>query len=158
MTSTPASPQPAASAPKKARKGKKRPKPKKANGRPRYQPSDLERGSVKSLSAAGYSEDHIAAYMRIDPKTLRKHFPDELAFATMELLGAAVGGLAQALKEKQAWAICFVLKTRGKKLHNGVGWSERTEIAGPEGGAIPVRLSSLSDTQLEQLLTRLQAG
>lgn len=142
-------------APKKAKR--KARKPKKANGRPRFQPTDEQRGSVRALSAAGYSEDEIARYIQIAPKTLRKYFPNELAFATMELLGTAVGGLADALKRKEAWAICFVLKTRGKKLHDGAGWSERHEIAGTgKDGAIPVRLSSLNDNQLVQLLGRLE--
>lgn len=148
------------SPPAKIAKKKKAKKAKKASrGRPRYTPTDEDKGAVKSLSAAGYPQEQIARYMRIDAKTLRKHFARELEFAVMEMLGAAIGGLADGLKKKEAWAICYVLKTRGKKLHNGEGWGEYdSKVPNPDGGgeAIPVHLSSLRDDQLLQLLARLK--
>ena len=147
-----------AAASKPAKPQKPTAEPKAGKGRPAHKPDDKSRGMVKALAAAGYDHDRIALYMKISAPTLAKHYKAELETAVMELLGGAVSGLAEALKKQEPWAICFVLKTRGKKLHNGEGWSERQEVTGPEGGAIPIRLGSLNDSQLSQLLERLERG
>jgi hypothetical protein len=122
-----------------------------------------ERGQVKAWTEAGYSQDDIAARLDVDPKTLRKHCREELDFGAMDLLVNAVGQLGRMcvgapaqfdeagnrIREEvlpQLGAICFLLKTRGKKL----GWSERLEVTGKDGAPVaPVLdLSQLSDEQL----------
>lgn len=141
---------------RRAKKGRKRRGP----GHPPFEPTEKQRGSVNALSAAGYTQDDIAAYVGIDPKTLRKHFDRELRFGTMELVGSAIGSVARGIKADEAWAVLFVLKTRGKKLHNGEGWREYDERFPPPPGAgsdaVPVHLASLRDDQLLQLLKRLK--
>ena len=63
--------------------------------------------------------------------TVRQAINDErnLVLDTAEL------ALFKAIQEGEAWAVCFTLKTIGK----GRGYTERQEISGPDGGAIPVK-------------------
>lgn len=93
---------------------------------PAHCPTDRLRGEVKALAAAGYRHEQIAEYVGVDKKTLYRHYRAELDRAAMSMIGAAVDGLYRAVLDREAWAICFLLKCRGKHL----GWSERVEIAG----------------------------
>lgn len=120
-------------------------------GRPRFEPTDKQRGIVEALTALGMNQTVIAAYpgVRIDEKTLRENFRDELDFGLTKLLAGAVNQLGRAAVGApavydadgkllcaevlpQAWAICFLLKTKAKHL----GFSERVELVGKDGGAI----------------------
>jgi len=120
-------------------------------GRPPFEPTDKQRGMVEALAALGMNQTVIAAYpeIEIDEKTLREHFRRELDFGLTKLLAGAVnqlgrcavgapavyddnGKLLRAEVQPQAWAICFLLKTKGKHL----GFSERVELVGKDGGAI----------------------
>lgn len=148
--STPAKDPP--NTPRKA--GKKR----KSAGRPRYAVKDADRVTVRALSTAGLDQDMIADYLNIAPKTLRQYFRRELDLSLVDIFGGCMRGLVALINKNDLGAICFFMKTRGRRLHNGDGWLERQEITGPGGGAIPVRLSSLTDAQLAQLADRLQEG
>lgn len=132
----------------------KRPDGKRAKaGRPAHVPDDWHRSKVTTFASVGYNEEQIAGYLKISSDTLHKYYRRELAYATMDMLGVAKKGLALALKEKKPWAICFVLKTRGRKLHNGEGWLERTEITGANGKALipEIDITKLTDEQLIKL-------
>ena len=80
----------------------------------------------------------IAAYLRCDPETVRNYarrYPTVAAALREEretTTDAAEAALFQAIANGEAWAVCFYLKTQGK----GRGYVERTEISGPDGGAI----------------------
>lgn len=54
-------------------------KPRAKRGRPEYRPSIADREIVEQMKFCGESDATIARALRIDPDTLRKHFPDELA-------------------------------------------------------------------------------
>lgn len=127
--------------------------PKKKMGRPAHIPDEWHRKKVENFAAAGYSEEEIAGYLKFSVDTLRKYYKRQLAYASMDMVGMARRGLAQALREKKTWAICFVLKTRGRKLHNGEGWLERTEITGANGKALipEIDITKLTDDQLIKL-------
>lgn len=122
-------------------------------GRPEHVPTDWHKRKVSTFASVGYSEEQIAGYLKISVSTLVKYYRRELAYATMDMLGVAKKGLAQALREKKPWAICFVLKTRGRKLHNGEGWLERQEITGAGGKPLipEIDITQLSDEQLVKL-------
>jgi hypothetical protein len=107
--------------------GKKKKAEKKQNGRPEYVPSDQDRGAVQALSGFGLSQDDIAEFLDVAPKTLRKHYDRELVRARPALMALAGGGLFDHLKRKEAWAIKFVHGKLGKKY----GWTERPEIVFP---------------------------
>lgn len=141
-------------------------------GRPPWEPSDKERGQVQAWADAGYTQEDIASRIGVDAKTLRKHCRQELDFGTMDLITEAVrqlgrkaigapaqfdehGNQVRAEVTPELGAICFLLKTKGKKL----GWSERLEVTGKDGGALLPDLEALmakmTDEQLE-LIDRVQ--
>ncbi len=138
----------------------------RGRGRPAFDPSDKQRGMVQALSQAGYDQDKIAEYLGVDPKTLRKHFARELDFASMELIAGAVTSLGRAAVgakaqydedgnkvrdevKPEAWAVCFLLKTKGKAL----GFSERHEHTGADGKDLfaGLDLTKLTDTRFNLL-------
>lgn len=130
-----------------------KPTPRKGPGRPEHVPTQWYRDEVENFASAGYTEEDIAGYLKISRDTLRKYYKRELAYATMDMVGLAKRGLAEALKAKKTWAICFVLKTRGRKLHNGEGWLERQEITGAGGKPLipEVDITKLTDAELLKL-------
>jgi hypothetical protein len=129
-----------------------------------WRPTEEQRAEVETFTVAGYSEGEIAACLGVDVKTLRSHCRDELDLSAMRLtariaanviraaLGAPVrldanGKQLEAEVVPQSWALSFYLKTRGKKL----GWSERAEHTGKNGGPIELDYSSLTDEELAAL-------
>ena len=53
--------------------------------RPSFKPTDEHRRMVKSMAAVGIPQEQIAIKVGIrSPKTLRKHFPNELALGATE--------------------------------------------------------------------------
>lgn len=142
-------------------------------GQPEWEPTDQQRGMVKAWSEAGFTQADIADRLGVDPKTLRKHCRTELDFGTMDLITGAVrqlgrmalGAPAQYDENKNLvraevtpslGAICFLLKTKGKKQ----GWSERMEHTGPNGEPLLPDLTGLTDEQLAvlQAAQRILAG
>jgi len=129
-----------------------------------WRPTDKQREQVEAFVVAGYSQGEIAACLGVDVKTLRAHCCDELDFASMRLtariaqnvIRAALGAPArydadgkplQVEVVPQSWALTFYLKTRGKKL----GWSERGEHTGKNGGPLELDYSNLTDEELAVL-------
>lgn len=113
-------------------------------GRPPHEATDHTKGQVLAFIIAGYTQEQIAAQLGISKPTLRKHYAQEIDFGAMEAMGKTVGKLMGAIEDRQAWAICFYLKTRGKKL----GWSERVEVTGKDGEPLIPDISGLSDAEL----------
>lgn len=123
----------------------------KRRGRPRFEPTDEQRGMVRAYVECGYGEVDIARRIGVSEKTLRKHFAAQLEFAQMDFISAvvrslgrmAVGAPAQFDKDGKQLraevvpdvaACCFILKTRGKNL----GWSERLELTGENGAPVEI--------------------
>jgi hypothetical protein len=105
-------------------------------GRPSHKPDEASRRQVEALAGYGVREDEIAEFIGIDPKTLRKHYRQELrqghtkanAKVAENLYRRATGEGREAVT-----AAIFWLKTRA-------GWKESVshELSGPEGGPIAV--------------------
>ena len=99
--------------------------------RPRLQPSEEQRRLVKSLAAMGNKQEDIARILGIrSPKTLRKHYRQELDRGALE----ANHNVAQTLYKmatsgQRPAATMFWLKARA-------GWRERT-TSGQEMQAMP---------------------
>jgi hypothetical protein len=135
---------------------RQKPKPDRGRGQPAWEPTDEDRDVVRVLGIAGFTEDKIADYIGKDAKTLRKHCRRELDLSTMHLGGVAVGKLAKAINDGEAWAICFFLKARLK-------WSERHELTGKDGANLfaGLDMTKLSDDDfnaLKQILRRAGAA
>lgn len=88
--------------------------------RPSFQPTDAQRRQVEAMAGYGIPHDDIARVLTIDPKTLRKHFRDELATGATK----ATARVAESLYKKATGdgaaavtAAIFWLKTRA-------GWKE----------------------------------
>jgi hypothetical protein len=93
----------------------------KTGGRPKYEPTEADRNTVKTMAACGISQDEIARCIGtsgIAPKTLRGHFRNELSTAVTQVNALAGSQVIAAMKRGEAWACCFWLKCRA-------GWKER---------------------------------
>ena len=104
-------------------------------GQPKYEPTEADRNTVRSMAATGFSHEQIAICIGtsgIDPKTLRKHFALELKTARIRA-NAAVANRAyhMAVTGSPPSATYFYLKTQ-------CGWRETTRVehSGPGGVAL----------------------
>ena len=82
----------------------------------RYQPTEADRNTVKSMAACGFTEESIARCVGvdgIDAKTLRKHFRRELN-TSVDKANAAVGNalFKMATSGECPGATIFWMKTR----------------------------------------------
>lgn len=165
------------SAVSKGKKRASRSRPKaliaKRKGPAPHAPTDQTRQTVEAMAGYGIRQEEIARVVGLkDPKALRKHYRHELDGGSTKanarvgeaLFRQAAGGPAifdgqgRKVREEQkpipAVGI-FWAKAR-------MGWKEPPSVirhGGEKGGApIPVRLSSLTDVQLADLIERLSAN
>ncbi len=95
-----------------------------------FEPTEEQRRTVKALSGYGVPQDGIAIHIGVDPKTLRKHFRDELDRGSVEATAKVAQTLFHlATVEKNVASVIFWMKARA-------GWREtvRQENTGPDGG------------------------
>ena len=91
------------------------------------------------MSACGIIEANIAQVLGIDPKTLRKHFREELDNAAIKANAKVAATLfAAATSGRDLAATIFWMKVR-------LRWQEvsRQEISGPDGKPMEVNVSGL---------------
>jgi hypothetical protein len=82
--------------------------------RPKLNPSDEQRKRVESLSAVGIPQEEIAKQIGVrSPKTLRKHFREELDRGAMEANASVAGALYQKAMAGDTAAMKFWLLCRG---------------------------------------------
>ena len=87
-----------------------------------FEASDDQRRTVRAMAGFGVPQEDIAAFLKIDPKTLRKHFRDELDQGVVEANAKVAQSLFNmATKQNNVAAAIFWLKARA-------GWSERQRI------------------------------
>ena len=103
-----------------------------------YVPTDAQRALVESAAAFGLTQADIAQQLKIDEKTLRKHFRDELdggAFkANMKVVGNMYG-LTQSADEQVRLRACQWWTARR------MGWKETNvnEQVAKDGGPIETK-------------------
>jgi hypothetical protein len=112
-------------------------------GRPAHKPDPASRRQVEALAGYGVPETEIAGVVGIDPKSLRKHYRDELdnghvkanAKVAENLYRKATGDGREAVI-----AAIFWLKTRA-------GWKETTvqELTGKAAGPVTVIIRKFVD-------------
>ena len=97
---------------------------KRKQGRPAFKPTDEQREQVITMSSNGLPHIQIAPLIGCSsPKTLRKHFRDELDIGKIQANAKVAGALYQSALDGNVKAQTFWLKTVG-------GWQEtgRVEI------------------------------
>src|ERR1044071_7309780 len=83
-------------------------------GRRAHKPDPALRRQVEAMAAYGIPELDIARVVGIDPKTLRKHYRDELDLGEAKANAQIAGYLFNAAKNGNVTAQIFWLKTRAK--------------------------------------------
>lgn len=102
---------------------------KKAGGRPAFKATDEQRKTVGAMAAYGTPHADIAAFLKIDPKTLRKHFREELDLGHIRANAQIGESLFQRARgsewvEQQAIKVKTVEYENGKKVRE----EERVQI------------------------------
>ena len=96
--------------------------------RPRFEPTETQRLTVKSLAACGICHEEIAEQIGIrSPKTLRRHFRAELAKGVTEANYKVARTLYETTVKGDVYASMFWLRCRA-------GWKDRSAYeveAGP---------------------------
>lgn len=110
-------------------------------GRRAHKPDPAMRRQVEAMAAYGIPEHDIARVVGIDPKTLRKHYREELDLGETKANAQVAGYLFNAAKNGNVTAQIFWLKTRAR-------WRE-TPVELRHSGSIGRKdLSELSDDEL----------
>jgi hypothetical protein len=86
------------------------------------EPTEEERRLVRAFSGFGIPQEDIAKHIGIDPKTLRKHYRDELDRGSIEATAKVAQSLFQmATTGKNVAAAIFWMKARAH-------WKEKHEV------------------------------
>ncbi len=128
-------------------------------GRRAHKPDPAQRRQVEAMAAYGIPEIDIAMVLGVDPKTLRKHYRDELDMGETKANAQVAGFLFNSARSGNVTAQIFWLKTRAR-------WRE-TPLELRHSGSIARReMHEYSDEELmdiirsaaaEQSVTPLQA-
>jgi hypothetical protein len=119
-------------------------------GRRAHKPDLAQRRQVEALAAYGIPETDIGRVVGIDPKTLRKHYREELDLGEAKANAQVAGYLFNAAKNGNVTAQIFWLKTRAK-------WRE-TPVELKHSGSIARKdLSEVSDEELLSMIYTMGA-
>lgn len=119
---------------------------KNPEGRPPYKPSEEHRKMVEAMSSVGVPQEEICVVLDIAPKTLRKHFREELDKAEIKANAKVAANLfRQATKDdfKATPAAIFWSKTR-------MGWKEPVHME--HSGSLNLNLKGMSDDELNEFI------
>src|SRR5213592_1470897 len=83
-------------------------------GRRAHKPDPVQRRQVEAMAAYGIPELNIAAVLGIDPKTLRKHYREELDLGETKANAQVAGFLFNSARTGNVTAQIFWLKTRAR--------------------------------------------
>ena len=90
-------------------------------GRPPFKPTDKQREQVIALSSNGLPHIQISRIIGCAPKTLRKHFREELNIGKIQANAKVAGALYHSALNGNVKAQTFWLKTVS-------GWQEKGEV------------------------------
>jgi hypothetical protein len=111
-----------------------------------FDPTEEQRRTVKAMSGFGVPQPDIAVHLGIDPKTLRKHFREELDRGAIEATTKVAQSLFNmATQGNNVAAAIFWMKARA-------GWREKQEI---QLSNRP--LEQLSDADLHRLIAHYES-
>jgi hypothetical protein len=119
-------------------------------GRRAHIPDPAMRRQVETMAAYGIPETDISRVVNIDPKTLRKHYRDELDLGETKANAQVAGFLFNSAKNGNVSAQIFWLKTRAR-------WRE-TPMELQHSGVIGHKdLSRITDDELMAMIGVLAA-
>jgi hypothetical protein len=110
-------------------------------GRRAHKPDPAQRKQVEAMAAYGIPELNIAAVLGVDPKTLRKHYRDELDLGETKANAQVAGFLFNAARNGNVTAQIFWLKTRAR-------WRETPTELRHSGSIGRKELDEYSDEEL----------
>jgi hypothetical protein len=110
-----------------------------------HAPDPVLRRQVETMAAYGIPETDISAVVGIDPKTLRKHYRDELDQAQTKANAQVAGFLFNAARNGNVTAQIFWLKTRAH-------WKETPSEHWHSGAVGTFDLSQLTDAALARIV------
>jgi hypothetical protein len=119
-------------------------------GRRAHKPDLAQRRQVEALAAYGIPETDIGRVVGIDPKTLRKHYREELDLGEAKANAQVAGYLFNAAKNGNVTAQIFWLKTRAK-------WRETPVELKHSGSVARKDLSEVSDEELLSIIYTMGA-
>ena len=107
-------------------------------GRPAHEPDPAHRRQVEAMAAYGIPESDISRVVGVDPKTLRKHYREELDLGETKANAQIAGFLFNSARNGNVTAQIFWLKTRARwkevpaeHRHSGsVGSYDLTKLTG----------------------------
>ena len=103
--------------------------------RPKLNPSQEERLMVKTMAAMGATHEYIAARIGIrSPKTLRKHFREEIDFGAAEANLVVSQSLHKKARDGDVTAGIFWMKSRA-------GWRDGSNFERVSGSPAPFIVS-----------------
>ena len=120
--------------------------------RPSHQPDPVQRRQVEALAGYGVREPDISGMLGIDPKTLRKHYREELDLGHVKANAKVAENLfrkATGEGREAVTAAIFWLKTRAR-------WKE-TSVHELAGAQQPLDLTTWYDEMLEAAIGKLDA-
>lgn len=110
-----------------------------------HQPDPAQRRQVETMAAYGIPADDISRVVAIDPKTLRKHYRDELDLGTTKANAQVAGFLFNSARNGNVTAQIFWLKTRA-------GWKETASEHRHLGAIGTFDVRDMSDEALERIV------
>ena len=110
-----------------------------------HRPDPGQRRQVEALAAYGIPEADISGVVGIDPKTLRKHYREELDLGETKANAQVAGFLFNAAKNGNVTAQIFWLKTRAR-------WRETPMELRHSGSIARRNLSEVSDEELLSII------
>src|SRR5450755_4071517 len=98
-----------------------------------FEPTDEQRRTVRAMSGFGVPQPDIATHVSIDPKTLRKHFREELDRGSIEATTKVAQSLFRMATEgNNVAAAIFWMKARA-------GWREKNDLETTGKDDAPIR-------------------
>ena len=114
-------------------------------GRRAHRPDPALRRQVETMAAYGIPEIDISRVVGVDPKTLRKHYRDELDLGTTKANAQVAGFLFNSARNGNVTAQIFWLKTRAS-------WKETPSEHRHVGAFGTFDVREMSDEALEQIV------
>ena len=120
-------------------------------GRRAHWPDPALRRQVEAMAAYGIPEPDISRVVGVDPKTLRKHYRDELDLGETKANAQVAGFLFNAARNGNVTAQIFWLKTRAR-------WKEVPSEHWHTGAVGTFDISQLTDAALQRIIAASPEG